>query len=83
MVNVLINEIQNTISVFYFGPYSESGSRQEEQHEFSMSEVDFYFSEYGNRWILEKKLGLNEFEHHYIFNFPADDIYIKYIRDEK
>lgn len=81
MVNVLINEIQDTISVFYSGPYTDGNVRLEEQHEFSRSDVDFFWTD-NNRWVLQKKMQLGEFEHKYVFDFPAQEVYIRYIRED-
>lgn len=77
MINVVVNRIQNTITVEV--PHANG---EIEVREFDLDAVDYQFdSLHTDRFIVERKRGICCVTNDYIYNLPASSVCIFYINE--
>lgn len=75
MVTMIVNEVTNQVTLSMDMKLNDRFEVAE--YYYALDEVYWEFRD--ERFIFEKRLGLNEFEHKHYFNLPQNDVYIKYL----
>lgn len=75
MVSIEVNEVTNVVTLVIDIVFD--GRMEREVHTYDLENVRWSFEE--GRFILKKRLGIDEYKQVYYFNFPQQEVFIKYI----